>query len=281
VQARIWGCRGSLAAPGRRTLRYGGNTSCVEVVSDGGTRIVLDAGTGIRALGATLGPDGERPVHLLLTHLHLDHIEGLGFFAPIWSPGRRISVWGPPSPLRTLRERVARYFSPPLFPVDLGDIPSEVAFADAGPEPWTIGDVTVSAHPVQHPGPTVAYRLESGGRSLAYLPDHEPALGVPLDSLDETWVSGADAAWRADVLLHDGQYSDEEYEDRVGWGHSSVTHAVEFARRVGAARLVLVHHDPARDDAALERLGARAAEREANSGGVRVELGYEGMEIEV
>jgi phosphoribosyl 1,2-cyclic phosphodiesterase len=279
VRARIWGCRGSLAAPGPRTLRFGGNTSCTEVTTEAGTRIVLDAGTGIRGLGASFGGDGDEPVHLLLTHLHLDHIEGLGFFAPIWSSGRRIFVWGPPSPLLALRRRVARYFSPPLFPVDLGDIPSEVVFADAGPEPWTIGDVTVSAHPVQHPGPTVAYRLESGGRALTYLPDHEPALGISLDSVGDAWISGMEAAHAADVLLHDAQYLDEEYEARIGWGHSSVSQAVHFALRAQVRRLVLVHHDPAREDDALEQLGADAAE--LADGVASVELGYEGMEIEM
>jgi phosphoribosyl 1,2-cyclic phosphodiesterase len=277
VRARIWGCRGSLASPGARTLRYGGNTSCVEVTSDAGTRIVLDAGTGIRNLGAALHADGGEPVHLLLTHLHLDHLEGLGFFEPIWSPDRRIHVWGPPSPLRALRQRVARYFSPPLFPVDLGDIPADVVFADAGPEPWTIGDVTVSAHPVQHPGPTLAYRLECDGRSLTYLPDHEPALS--LAAADDTWLSGMEAAVATDVLLHDAQYLDDEYEARIGWGHSSVSQAVDFAAQTGTRRLVLFHHDPARDDEALERLGETAADRAG--GDTTVELGYEGMTIEV
>jgi phosphoribosyl 1,2-cyclic phosphodiesterase len=279
VRLRIWGCRGSLAAPGEATLRYGGNTSCVEVTTAAGTRIVLDAGTGIRGLGASFGGAADEPVHLLLTHLHLDHIEGLGFFAPIWTPGRRIHVWGPPSPLLALRRRVARYFSPPLFPVDLGDIPSEVVFADAGQEPWTIGDVTVSAQPVQHPGPTVAYRLECEGRSLTYLPDHEPAVGVPLALLDDSWLSGMEAAADADVLLHDAQYLDDEYESRVGWGHSSLSHAVEFAARARVGRLVLVHHDPARDDASLERMGEEAAE--LADGVASVELGYEGMTLEV
>lgn len=279
MRARIWGCRGSLAAPGERTLRYGGNTSCVEVTTEAGTRIVLDAGTGIRDLGGTFPADGVEPVHLLLTHLHLDHIEGLGFFGPIWTPGRRIFVWGPPSPLHALRLRVARYFSPPLFPVDLGDIPSDVVFADAGPEPWTIGDVTVSAYPVQHPGPTVAYRLESAGRSLTYLPDHEPALGVSLASIDDAWLSGIDAAGSTDVLLHDAQYLDDEYETRIGWGHSSVSQAVRFALRAEARRLVLVHHDPSREDVALEQLGAQAGE--LADGVASVDVGYEGMELEV
>src|SRR5262249_23317556 len=115
LRARIWGCRGSLPTPGRETLRYGGNTSCVEVELDDGTRVILDAGTGIRALGLQLNGDRGRSVHVCLTHLHLDHIEGLGFFAPIWQPGNEIHVWGPPSATRSLKARIARYLSAPLF----------------------------------------------------------------------------------------------------------------------------------------------------------------------
>jgi phosphoribosyl 1,2-cyclic phosphodiesterase len=278
VRVTIWGCRGSLAAPGPATVRYGGNTSCVEVRTDGGARIVLDAGTGIRSLGAAFG-DGDEPVHLLLTHLHLDHIEGLGFFAPIWTPRRRVSVWGPPSPVRTLRDRVARYFSPPFFPIDLNEIPCDLAFADAGPSEWTIGDVRVTPYPVQHPGPTVAYRLEVDGRALAYVPDHEPALGTTLDALGDEWLSGLPVAADADVLLHDGQYTDEEYRSRVGWGHSSVPDAVGFARRARARRLILFHHDPSRSDDELDAFGRWAAE--LADGAFPTEVAREGMQFDV
>jgi phosphoribosyl 1,2-cyclic phosphodiesterase len=277
VKVRIWGCRGSLAAPGPATVRYGGNTSCVEVSTETGTRIVLDAGTGIRALGAAFDGREDEPVNLLLTHLHLDHLEGLGFFAPLWTAGRQIFIWGPPSPLRALRDRVARYFSPPLFPVDLGDIPCQVVFADATPEPWAIGDVTVHAHAVQHPGPTVAYRLEQNGRTLAYFPDHEPAVGLPLDSLDDTWLSGFAAAEGADVLLHDAQYTDEEYAIRAGWGHSSLSDAITFSRRVGARRIALFHHDPSHADEQLDEIGERAGELTEG----RAALAYEGMEFDI
>jgi Metallo-beta-lactamase superfamily len=128
--ARIWGCRGSLPTPGEATVRYGGNTSCVEIRTHDGVALILDAGTGIRRLGDEVDPTAE--IHVLLTHLHLDHLEGLRFFAPLWHDGARVHIWGPGSPVHSLQERISRSFSPPLFPVDLADIPATVAFHDVG-----------------------------------------------------------------------------------------------------------------------------------------------------
>jgi phosphoribosyl 1,2-cyclic phosphodiesterase len=280
VQVRIWGCRGSLAAPGAGTVRYGGNTSCVEVRLADGTLLVLDAGTGIRALGAAL--EGERlgPLHLLLTHLHLDHLEGLGFFAPFWRRKSELHLWGPPSMLHTLQERIARYLSPPLFPIRLGDTPARLRFHDVPGEPWHLGSATVQAAPVAHPGPTLGYRIEEDGAALVYLPDHEPALGLELASLSPDWISGCVLAADADVLLHDAQFTEDEYSSRLGWGHSSVAHAVAFAAIAGVERLVLFHHDPMRDDDQLEALLERA--RELSSGRPQPpELAFEGMRFEL
>jgi phosphoribosyl 1,2-cyclic phosphodiesterase len=280
IRATIWGCRGSLASPGPDTLRYGGNTSCVEITAGSDTLIVLDAGTGIRPLGLREGL--PRTIHLLLTHLHLDHIEGLGFFAPIWEPQTELHVWGPPSPLRSLEERLARYLSPPLFPVQLSDIPSGITFHDVPDGEWEIDGVRVLAAPVSHPGPTLGYRMSMNGRTLAYVPDHEPVLGVEIESLPAEWVSGHELARGADLLLHDAQYTEEEYRSRVGWGHSSVANAVSIARMAGVGRLLLFHHDPARDDVALERHLDRARDlwREGEGEGPP-ELAREGLELEL
>ena len=235
------------------TVEYGGNTSCVEVALDDGTVLVFDAGTGIRGLGAELMSRGARHIHLLLTHLHLDHLEGLRFFAPLWDQGVTVDVWGPPSTVLSLQERIARSFSPPLFPIDLRDVPAELSFHDVPRRPWTIGGATLTAHFVVHPGPTVAYRVDAAEASLAYVPDHEPSLtGIEGRSVD--WISGAAIASDADLLLHDAQYSDEEYGDRVGWGHSSVADAVAFSSAVGARRLLLFHHEPLHGDEMLSRL---------------------------
>jgi phosphoribosyl 1,2-cyclic phosphodiesterase len=254
VKIRIWGCRGSIATPGAGTIRYGGNTSCVEVRGDGGEVIVLDAGTGARPLGNLLMREPVPRVDLLLTHLHVDHLEGLGMFGPIWSPETELHIWGPPSPVASLDERIATYFSPPLFPVHLSEVPSRVSFHDAPREPWTIGSVTLTAHPILHPGATVGYRLESGGRALAYVTDHEPALGTDLDAVGSSWISGYALSHRADLLIHDCQYTVQEYAAHVGWGHPSVDHVASFARRAEVDRLVMFHHHPEHDDDELDEM---------------------------
>lgn len=279
MEARIWGCRGSLATPGRETLRYGGNTSCVEVRLDDGTVLVLDAGTGIRVLGQKLARERPKVVHLLLTHLHLDHLEGLPFFAPLRSTETELYVWGPPSPVRGLRQRIARYVSPPLFPLDISDLASAISFSDVPDEEWEIGDARIAAQHVVHMGPTIGYRIEEDGASLTYIPDHEPALGGLLDSRSPDWISGFELAHRTDVLLHDAQYTEQEYEERVGWGHSSMPDALAFARIVEAGRLVLFHHDPLHADDQLERMLEHALI--AQGGGNVPVLAREGMEIAV
>lgn len=281
MRVTIWGCRGSLATPGVETVRYGGNTSCVEVsTSDERTALVLDAGTGIRRLGLELAERGVEHVHLCLTHLHLDHLEGLRFFAPLWDERITLDVWGPPSPVVTLRERIARSFSPPLFPIDLRRVPARVSFRDIPRQPWAIDGVTLSAELVMHPGPTVGFRVEDGGATLAYLPDHEPALAGPIADRTRDWLSGGSIAADADVLLHDAQYFADEYYDRIGWGHSSVEDAVTYAHMVGARRLVLFHHEPDRGDSSLERLGAQARLLAAEGESEPV-LAREGMVLEL
>jgi phosphoribosyl 1,2-cyclic phosphodiesterase len=194
----------------------------------------------------------------LLTHLHLDHVEGLRFFAPLFDEQVKLEVWGPPSPVSSLQERIARSFSPPLFPLDLRGVPAQVSFHDVPRRPWTIHGASLSAALVAHPGPTLGFRIETATSSLAYLPDHEPALAGPIADRSRDWISGSLLAEGADLLLHDAQYSQDEYADHVGWGHSSVADAVAFARAAGAGRLVLFHHDPSHSDEALERLQAEA-----------------------
>jgi ribonuclease BN (tRNA processing enzyme) len=278
MRLTIWGCRGSLAAPGRKTVRYGGNTSCVEVRQEDGSFVVLDAGTGLRPFGEQVQEEAPPRIDLLLTHLHLDHLEGLGFFRPVWKRETKLHIWGPASPTRTLEERIARYLSPPLFPIDLSDVPAQLHFHDVPDDAWELGGLRLRAQRVSHPGPTVGYRIESNGASVAYVPDHEPALGVALEELAPDWTPGYELAAGADVLLHDAQFTEQEYPERVGWGHSSVAHAVTFAQRARVGRLVLFHHDPWHSDEDLEALGARARAL-WNGAGEPPEVAYEGMEI--
>ena len=261
MKVTFWGTRGSIATPGPDTTRYGGDTSCVSVEgADPGHLLILDAGSGIRRLGLAVEPTVTR-IDLMLSHLHLDHIVGLGFFAPLFRPDLTITIWGPKA-LTPLEDRLGRYLSPPLFPVRLRDLPSSYELREVPAEAFDVGPFRVTADAVIHPDPAVGYRVAEGDRCVAYLPDHEPALGPDFPSEPE-WTSGAGVADAADLLIHDAQYTAEEYRDRVGWGHSSVDHAVAFADLVGARRLVLFHHDPSRSDANVDALlaGARAARR--------------------
>jgi phosphoribosyl 1,2-cyclic phosphodiesterase len=273
VIVRVWGCRGSIASPGPETVRHGGNTACVSVETDDAIAI-LDAGTGLRHAGLRFAGD-PRPLHLLITHLHMDHILGLGFFRPLFQPGRQIHIWGPPSTTQDLRTRLTRYMSPPLFPVRIRDLASRVALADAPADPWTIDGLRVRAATVIHPGPTLGYRLEDRTGSVAYIPDHEPALGG-IDS--PQWTSGYELAKDVDVLIHDSQYTADEYASRIGWGHSSIEHASAFADLAGADRFLLFHHDPDHDDDTVAALAMAASDVRAKG---TAEAAREGMELEL
>jgi len=278
MRARVWGCRGSLAAPGADTVKYGGNTSCVEVRLESGHALVLDAGTGMRPLGVAMQQDPPTELHIMLTHLHMDHLQGLGFFRPLFVPGADIHIWGPSSPVEHLADRIAMYLSPPLFPVRLADVPSKLTFHDAPEAPVTIGSATVRAGKVTHQGPTVGYRVEENGRALVYLPDHEPSLGGSLVDVPPEWMSGHDIARRADVLLHDAQYREHEYGSHVGWGHSSIADTMVFANKAEVENVVLFHHDPYHTDLELEDL---LTEARAQWPGMedRICLAAEGMTV--
>jgi phosphoribosyl 1,2-cyclic phosphodiesterase len=282
MRVRFWGVRGSVPVANELMLRYGGNTSCVEVTLSDGTELVLDAGTGIIGLGGARAASGDR-VHLLLTHLHLDHIQGLLFFAPFHNPDARIDVWGPPDTAVGLRERLGRYLSAPLSPIEIRELAARVAFRDVPSGAWRIGPATITAGLVSHRGPTLAYRIVEGNAALCYMPDHEPALGTDLQAQDARWISGLGLAYRASVLIHDGQYTEQQYAERQGWGHSSINDAMVFAHRARPERLVVTHHDPSHTDDQLDGLASRAAEHWQALGHApaRMGLAREGMTIEI
>ena len=278
MRVTLFGTRGSLATPGADTAQFGGNTSSVEVRESDGTILVLDAGTGIRRLGAQI-PLGVRRIDILLTHLHMDHIQGLGSFGPLYNPAMNVHIWGPASSTQSLGARLARYLSPPLFPVHLRDLPNLTCHHVPCP-PFEIGPFRLQAALVCHPGPTVGYRIESESGILVYMPDHEPALALSDDHwLEPEWTSGYELAVGADLLIHDAQYTDDEYQRRVGWGHSSYRHAFAFANKVGAKQLVPFHHDPSHDDLALGRLVESAKQDYAPR--FQVSAGCEGATFEV
>ena len=257
MRVRFWGARGSIPTPASTAAGYGGNTSCVELTLSDGTELILDAGTGIRELGASR-ERGDKPVHVLLTHLHLDHIQGLMFFAPLFDPSFEVQVHGPVSLDASLLNRLSRYISAPLAPVEIRELPGRVSFEDVASSSFTLGPARVEAAFVNHRGPTLGYRITDGGATVTYIPDHEPALGQRLDRSADEWISGLALARDADLLIHDSQYAEDEYAARVGWGHSAVTDTVTFARRAGVRRLALFHHDPVHDDAAIDELVAHA-----------------------
>ena len=266
MHVTICGSRGSVPSPGAERLRYGGDTSCVQVALSDGKHLILDAGTGIRNVPEHVTADGEH-AHILLTHLHLDHIQGLLFYSPLFETRTRVTIWGPAAPGVSLKNRIGRYLSAPLTPIDVRELPCEVDFRNCPVTEWQIGSARIRAEAVNHRGPTLGFRIEDAGASLCYLPDHEPALLAPIDDLNSEWISGFSLARGCDLLLHDCQYTDAEYPSHFGWGHSSISDAVRFARRCEADRVLLFHHDPQHSDDQLDAILEEAAECWEQAGG--------------
>jgi phosphoribosyl 1,2-cyclic phosphodiesterase len=280
MQIRFWGVRGSVASPGPATLEVGGNTSCVEVrCSD--RVFAFDAGTGLRSLGESLLREG-RPVELtlMLSHLHWDHIQGMPFFAPIYVPTSRIEVVGARSGGLGLEDALARQMSAPGFPVTWAELRSSIACREIRPgESFDRSGMNVRTARLNHPGGVVAYRIEWAGKSVVYATDTEHYA-----CLDPALVALAKGA---DVLIYDAQYMPDEYRgergfSRVGWGHSTWEVGCATARAAGVNKLVLFHHDPSRDDAAvaeIERLArSQFADVVAAREGATIDLGTEGRE---
>jgi phosphoribosyl 1,2-cyclic phosphodiesterase len=258
VEVTFFGVRGSCPCAGDRYRRYGGNTSCVLVRIEGDDPLILDMGTGLRALGAALDRELRaegRPLRAtaLLTHLHFDHILGLPFFEPLHDPGAVLDIYGPQQDDGRLKERLHAAVQPPFFPVEFTELRGEACFHDTWNEDFAVGTAKVLARSVPHPGNTLGYRIEAEGAVLAYLPDHQ----APLDR--STVPDGVLELCRgADLVVHDGQYTDTEFMERSEWGHSTVPYAVHVAAEAGASRLALFHHDPSHGDKEIDALVRRA-----------------------
>ena len=274
MKVTLWGTRGSLASPGADTVRYGGNTSCVSIEGSKGTWLVLDAGTGIRSLGRSLPSDLKR-VDILLTHLHMDHLQGLPFFAPLRNPNVETHVWGPASTMLSLKARLQRYVSPPLFPVSVRDLSPMLQFHELSFDMFEIGEFCIVSQLVIHPNPTVGYRILHKNKVVTYLPDHEPMLGARTFPRSPEWTSGYDLAKGVDLLIHDSQYTPDEYQSRVGFGHSNMVQAFEFAALANVKSFVPFHHDPAHSDDQLDQMISDAMQEVAP--GYDVTPGQEGM----
>jgi CheY-like chemotaxis protein/phosphoribosyl 1,2-cyclic phosphodiesterase len=291
LQLRFWGTRGSIATPGSSTLRYGGNTSCVEAVTRSGKRFIFDCGTGARPLGAFLMADAPKPITatVLLSHTHWDHIQGFPFFVPLFVPGNKFTVCGPHGSRSSLPEVLAGQMEYTYFPVALAQLGATIGYEDLTEGQRDIEGVSVATQLLNHPAVALGYRIEADGVSLLYLCDHEPYW-------ESLWQTGAEpgkiesilhegdrrhAAFmhNADVVIHDCQYTPEEYPSKKNWGHSTWSYVVGIAAAAGVKRLFLTHHDPGHDDAFLDRMEAQARQLAASLGSrLEVSCAREGFE---
>jgi phosphoribosyl 1,2-cyclic phosphodiesterase len=246
------GTRGSYPTSKKGNKKYGGSTPCIEV-KDNDNRLILDAGTGILNIDFDFYFKASR-IDILLTHLHMDHIQGLGFFKPLFIPNKEIHIWGPGGTSSSLKSKLNRFLSPPIFPLPLRDIPSNLTIHEIGNSDFSIGPFKIKSRFVIHPGPTVGYRIEKDKNSLVYLPDHEPMIGSKKLYKENKWISGYFLSKDADILIHDAQYTDEEYQKKIGWGHSSTSHILELAQRANIKNLFMFHHDPEHSDEKLSEM---------------------------
>lgn len=251
MRIRIWGCRGSLTTAGREVIRYGGYTTCVEVRLDDGTLIILDAGSGIHKLGTRLlGDAGLTNIYLLLTHSHWDHLTGFPFFTPAYLDRYRIHVRGGPDAKTSLANFLRHQMDPPFFPVEFSVLKAQFDFGSSDGEEMTIGGAHIIPIPLSHPNGGYGFRIVERGKSFVFLTDTELGFSHPGALREEDYL---DAARGADLLLHDAQYSDEEYASRTrGWGHSTYTRAADFAARAGVKRMGTFHHDPDHGDREID-----------------------------
>jgi phosphoribosyl 1,2-cyclic phosphodiesterase len=268
------GVRGSTPCSSQDNRRYGGNTACVALESPGADPVVLDLGTGFRFFGQTQPHDGTFHAHVLVTHLHWDHVQGLPFCGPIHVPGARLDVYGPSEGI-DLAEAFDEFIRPPFFPVRVGDLIGDVAFHTLEEGDLVVGDAKVLARQVPHTGTTFGYRVELDGVSVAYVSDHQQ----PLDGGDDVAEAVLELADGVDVLIHDAQYTAEEFAAKAHWGHCTVDYAVNVAARSGARRLVLFHHDPAHTDDVVDQVLAEARERGAELGVGEVLAAAEGTTL--
>src|SRR6202795_3847223 len=296
TRLKLWGVRGSIPVPGSATVRYGGNTTCVEVRADGEI-IVLDAGSGIRGLGLALENEfGSHPINLslLITHFHLDPIQGFPFFVPSYNDKNQIQILGYDGAGSGLREILKGQMATPFFPVALYDLPGKIKIENLESMDFKIGNVRVRSKFMNHPGICVGYRLFTSKGSIAFLPDHEPYEAFKLHSAKSHLLSPEQTQKRAredraelvkflqgsDILILDTQYTDEEYQAHVGWGHGSVTSAVSLALAAEVRNLLLFHHDPTNADEMIYKMVQTARKLAAKSESyLEVEGAREGAEM--
>lgn len=291
MKVRMWGVRGSIPVPGPHTVRYGGNTTCIEVRSDDDSLIVLDAGTGIFPLSQSLLSRLPVTAHIFITHTHWDHIQGLPFFIPIFIPGNTLRIYGAFDLLNQqgIEHVMGVQLQFSYFPIRVDQLEARIEYETLTVGvPVTVGDATVTPVLMNHPVPDLGYRIECNGKSLFFTGDHEPHDNIyapgeegydEYQTAIETRQAELDAAIGAvDLLIVDSAYTIEEYPQKRGWGHGTFDSAIAMARRLGAQRLVCTHHEPTRSDDALERVFNEALARHP-AAGCEILLAREGLEI--
>jgi CheY-like chemotaxis protein/phosphoribosyl 1,2-cyclic phosphodiesterase len=292
MRVRFWGTRGSIATPGPGTNHFGGNTSCVELSTASGVRLILDCGTGAHGLARALMAEGKQTIHsnILLGHTHWDHIQGFPFFSPAFVKGNTAAIYGPEGSRGSLHDVLAGQMEFTYFPVELNQLPATITYHDLTEGIHTIGGARVATQFLHHPAMTVGYRVEADGVAVVYLVDHEPFS-------DELWRAGAEPGRiesilhegdrrhakfmvDADLVIHDAQYTPEEYVSKKTWGHSTYDYVVRIAAAAGVRRVALTHHDPSHDDdfvADIERRARILALQCAT--GLDVFCAYEGCDL--
>ena len=283
MRIQFWGTRGSIATPGPSTSRYGGNTSCIEVRSARGTLVVIDCGTGAHSLARKLisGDANQLRGNILISHTHWDHIQGIPFFDPLYVRGSEWDVYGPKGLRESLRDALAGQMQYIYFPVSLDQCGANIRYHDLVEGTFSIDDIRVSTRYLNHPAVTLSYRLQADGATLVYACDHEPhsrMLGLGEGKIIGEDLRHAEFMDGADLLIHDAQYTAEEYRDKIGWGHSPVEYVMRLAEHARVKRVALTHHDPRRDDNAIERL--MAVVRQASSSR-DVFAAFEGQVVEL
>jgi phosphoribosyl 1,2-cyclic phosphodiesterase len=276
---RYWGTRGSIPTPGGTTVRYGGNTSCVEIRADN-VRIVLDAGTGIRPLGEWLrGSADPKRASIFLTHFHWDHVQGFPFFTPAYDPEFKLRIFGPTQDGLDLETLIRKQMGPISFPIPFESLTADLAFHPMNGGSWAGGEVQVHALRVRHTCFTVGYRVEAFGRSVVFVPDNELKggnypVGTGWEEAFLAFVSGAD------LLIHDSTYTDQEYSAKEGWGHSTFRQSMDLAERAGVSTLHFFHHSPHRSDDELDVIVKEMKDEVAASGlGLEVEAAAENRDF--
>jgi phosphoribosyl 1,2-cyclic phosphodiesterase len=295
ARIKFWGTRGSIAVPGPETLRYGGNTTCVELRADGEI-IVLDAGSGIRPLGIAMEREFQaRPIKLslLITHAHWDHIQGFPFFKPAYDSKNEIRIFGFDGAGATLREIMTEPMKAPFFPITMRELSARMDINKLNEMKFSLGKLDIHVAFVNHPGVCAGYRIFTSGGSVAFLPDHEPyeyflhaARGKQLSPERAKEIAAEQHAALvqflrgSDILILDSQYTDQEYKTHIGWGHGSISSAVSLALEAEVHTLLLFHHDPSHDDETVDTMVASARELAIQSGGhLEIAGAQQGSEI--